>query len=417
MANLTVMLNRAVAAYNKGQLNEAEQLCQRIITIKRNFFDALHLVAVVQSGLGKKEEALASYDRALKVRPDYAEALSNRGNTLKELKRFEEALASYDRALKVRPDFADALYNRGLIRLLVGQYKDGWADHEWRWETTFFPSKRPKINVPIWQGEDLSGRHLLVFSEQGLGDVIQFARYLSLLVERKCKVTSLAPVQLKRLLKLSFQPIEIVSELEGIHGIDFQVALMSLPHRFNTEPLSIPNKVPYLKIEPHLETRWKDRIGTQSFKIGIAWSGRPTHKNDHNRSINLSLFLPLLDAQATFVSLQTDIRPNDAALLKEQENILNFGEELKDFSDTAAIISNLDLVISVDTSVAHLAGALGKPIWVLLPFIPDWRWLLDREDSPWYPTARLFRQDGTRVWDTVLARVHTALHDFVQIRP
>src|SRR3974390_1100314 len=439
MANLTVILNRAVAAYNKGQLNEAEQLCQRIIPINRNLFDALHLVAVVQSRLGKKDEALASYDRALKVRPDYAEALSNRGVTLHELKRFEEALASYDRALKVRPDvadplsnrgvtlhelkrfeealasydralkvrpdyaealssrgvtlrelnrfeealtsydsalkvrpdFADALYNRGLIRLLVGQYKDGWADHEWRWETTFFPSKRPKINVPIWQGEDLSGRHLLVFSEQGLGDVIQFTRYLPLLVERKCKVTFFAPVQLKRLLKLSFQPIEVVSELEGIHDIDFQVALMSLPHRFNTEPLSIPNKVPYLKIEPHLETRWKDRIGTQSFKIGIAWSGNPTHKNDHNRSINLSLFLPLLDAQATFVSLQTDIRPNDAALLKEQENILNLGEELKDFSDTAAIISNLDLVISIDTSVAHLAGALGKPIWVLLPFIPD----------------------------------------------
>ena len=256
-----------------------------------------------------------------------------------------------------------------------------------------------------------------MFSEQGLGDVIQFTRYLPLLVERKCKVTFFAPAQLKRLFKLSFQSIEIVSELEGIHGIDFQVALMSLPHRFNTEPLSIPNKVPYLKIEPHLETRWKDRIGTQSFKIGIAWSGNPMHKNDHNRSINLSLFLPLLDAQATFVSLQTDIRPNDAALLKRQENILNFGEELKDFSDTAAIISNLDLVISVDTSAAHLAGALGKPVWVLLPFIPDWRWLLDREDSPWYPTARLFRQNGTRVWDTVIARVHTALHDFVQIRP
>jgi len=417
MANLTVILNRAVAAYNKGQLNEAEQLCQRVIAIKRNFFDALHLVAVVQSRLGKKDEALASYDRALKVRPDYAEALFNRGNTLHELKRFEEALASFDRALKVRPDYADALYNRGLLRLLVGQYKDGWADHEWRWEAKVFPGKRPKIDVPIWQGEDLSGRHLLVISEQGLGDTIQFARYLPLLVERKCKVTFLAPVLLKRLLKLSFQAIEIVSELEGIHGIDFQVALTSLPHRFNTEPLSIPNKVPYLEIEPHLKMRWKDRIGTQSFKIGIVWSGNPMHKNDHNRSMNLSLFLPLLDAQATFVSLQTDIGPNDAALLKEQENILNFGEELKDFSDSAAIISNLDLVISVDTSVAHLAGALGKPIWVLLPFIPDWRWLLDREDSLWYPTARLFRQNDTRVWDTVIARVHTALHDFVQIRP
>jgi tetratricopeptide (TPR) repeat protein len=154
---------------------------------------------------------LASYDRALKVRPDYAEALYNRGNTLHALKRFEEALASYDRALKGRPDYPDALSNRGLTRLLLGQYKDGWADHEWRWETKCFPSKRPKIDVPMWQGEDLSGRHLLVFSEQGLGDMIQFARYLPLLVKRKCRVTFFAPVQLKRLLELSFPPIEIVA--------------------------------------------------------------------------------------------------------------------------------------------------------------------------------------------------------------
>lgn len=519
MANLTLMFNRAVAVYNTGRLIEAEQLCQRIIATKRNFFDALHLLATIQSRLGKNEEALASYDRALKLRPDhadllyncgltlhqlkrfeealgkynqvlklrpdhadallnrggaqyelkrfeealasydralkvrpdhagtlyncgltlhqlqrfeealasydralkvwpdYAQALYDRGSTLHQLKRLEEALASYDRALKVRPDYADGYRNRAITKLLVGQYKEGWADYEWRWETTDCLSKRPGIGVPTWQGEDLSGRHLLVFSEQGLGDMIQFARYLPLLVERECKVTFLTYAQLASLFQSSFQSIEIVSELDGILGVDFQVALMSLPYWFRTESLSIPNNVPYLKVEPRLEARWKDCIRTHSFKIGIAWSGSPTYKNDHDRSINLSLLLPLLDTQATFVSLQKDVRPNDAALLKDQKNILCFGEDLKDFSDTAALISHLDLVISVDTSVAHLAGALGKPIWVLLPFIPDWRWLLDREDSPWYPTASLFRQNDTRVWDDIITRVHGALRELVQNHP
>ena len=519
MANLTLMFNRAVAVYNTGRLIEAEQLCQRIIATKRNFFDALHLLATIQSRLGRKDEALASYDRALKVRPDHADALYNcgltlhqlkrfeealakydralearpdyadallnrgcalyelgrfeealanydralkvrpdhaetlynyglalrqskrfedalasfdralkvrpdyadalydRGNVLHQLKRFEEALASYDRALKVRPDYAGVYLNRAITRLLIGQYNEAWTDYEWRWKTTDLLSKRPRIAVPAWQGEDLSGRHLLVFSEQGLGDTIQFARYLPLLVERKCKVIFFTYAQLASLFQSSFQSIKIVSELDGIHGIDFQVALMSLPHWFNTEPMSIPKNVPYLKVEPSLETSWKDRIDTPGFKIGIAWSGSPTYKDDHDRSINLSSLLPLLDIQATFVSLQKDVRPNDAALLKEQKNILCFGEDLKDFSDTAALISHLDLVISVDTSVAHLAGALGKPIWVLLPFIPDWRWLLEREDSPWYPTARLFRQNDTRVWDDTITRVHSALRELVQNHP
>ena len=361
MANLTLMFDRAVAIYNRGNLKETEQLCQRIIAKKNNFFDALHLLAVVQTKLGKKDEALASYDRALKLRPDHAGTLYNCGLTLHQLKRFEEALVSYDRALKVRPDQADALLNRGgalyelkrfeealasynralklrpdhtgthyncgltlhrlkrfeealasydraltvrpdfaeahddrgitlrelkrfeealasydraltvrpdygngyrnraITRLLLGQYKDGWTDYEWRWEATDFPSKRPSIGVPTWQGEDLCGRHLLVFSEQGLGDMIQFARYLPLLVEHKCKITFIAYAQLARLFKSSFQPIEIANELDGIQNIDFQVALMSLPYRFNTEPSSIPKNVPYLKVEPGLETRWKDR--------------------------------------------------------------------------------------------------------------------------------------------------------------
>ena len=269
----------------------------------------------------------------------------------------------------------------------------------------------------MWQGEDLSGRHLLVFSEQGLGDAIQFVRYLPLLAERKCKITVLAPAKLARLLRPSIQPVETIDVLNTVEGIDFQVALMSLPHRFNTELASIPSKVPYLKAEPELEARWKallsnapkPGIGRHGCKVGIAWSGSAAHKNDHNRSIPLSSWLPVLDAPITFVSLQKDIRSGDAELLQARKDILRFDDELKDFADTAGLVSQLDLVISVDTSVAHLAGALGKPVWLLLPFIPDWRWLLDRDDSPWYPTFRLFRQPQRDDWGSVFAEIEQEL--------
>ena len=194
---------------------------------------------------------------------------------------------------------------------------------------------------------------------------------------------------------------------------DVQCPLLSLPFVFRTQLATIPSAVPYLRASPQAVMDWATRLGPKRRpRIGLAWSGRPTHKDDLNRSISLGALLPLLDIDATFVSLQQDVRTDDAMVLKERSDLLHFGDALRDFSDTAALISNLDLVISVDTSVVHLAGALAKPVWVMLPFTPDWRWLLDRDDSPWYPTVRLFRQDETRAWDKVIARVHAALRDF-----
>jgi hypothetical protein len=249
-----------------------------------------------------------------------------------------------------------------------------------------------------------------------LGDVILFVRYLPLLAERKCKITFLAPTELVRLLRPSIQPVEIIDVL-NVEGIDFQVALMSLPHRFNTVLASIPGKVPYLQAEPEFEARWKTllsntskaSVGRHGCKVGIARSGSATHKNDHNRSIPLSSWISVLDIPITFVSLQKDVRSDDAELLKARKDILRFDGELKDFAETAGLVSQLDLVISVDTSVAHLAGALGKPVWLLLPFRPDWRWLLDREDSPWYPTLRLFRQPKRGDWASVFANIEREL--------
>jgi len=291
---------------------------------------------------------------------------------------------------------------------LIGRYKEGWTDYEWRWEAGYFP------NVPLWQGEDLKGRHLLVFSEQGLGDVIQFVRYLPLLAERKCKISFLAPAKLVRLLRPSIQPMEIVSALNGVQGIDFQVALMSLPHRFNTELASIPSKVPYLRAEAELEARWRARIGANGLKIGIAWQGNPGGAVDKGRSIPLEKFAPLSRIPGVrLISLQKHAGLDQLLGLPKDIEIETLGDALDNgpdaFIDTAAVMNNLDLIITSDTSVAHLAGALGRPTWVALNHVPDWRWLLDREDSPWYPTLRLFRQPQLDDWDSVFAAIEREL--------
>jgi tetratricopeptide (TPR) repeat protein len=554
MAKLTRKLSQAlgaaISAYNAGKLVEAEKICQQIINSKPNLLDALHLLAIVQFRLGKKEtalasldrvlkvrpdsvkalsdrglilhelnrfeealasydralklrpdhdlalsnrgstlkelgrfeEALASYDRALKVRPDYAEALSNRGAVLKEMKRFEEALASYDRALKARPDFAEALYNRGVTlhqlnryedalasydraltvrpdyvevlynrgvtlhqlnrfeealasydralivrpdhadthcseahcRLLLGDFGRGWKKNEWRWEIG--PARRVKQNFvqPPWTGqEDIAGKTILLHCEQGLGDTIQFCRYVPFVVERGAHAILGVQTPLRELMSTLPGPTQIVVEGDPLPDFDLYCSLLTLPLAFETRLETIPHETPYLRASSEAEISWNARLGPRSRpRIGLAWSGNPAHKNDHNRSIELSALLPLSCLNATYVSLQRDVRAGDAAVLQDWSDLLHFGDDVKNFSDTAAIISNLDLVISVDTSVAHLAGALGKPVWIILPFVPDWRWLLDREDSPWYPTARLFRQDNTREWDSVIARVGTALHDY-----
>jgi tetratricopeptide (TPR) repeat protein len=421
MAKLTLTLSqalgRAISAYNAGKLVEAEQICQQIVNAKCDLFDALHLLAVIQSRLGKKDTALASYDRALTVRPDYAEALSNRGVTLQELKRFEEALASYDRALTVRPDYAEAHWNEALLRLLTGDFSRGWVKYEWRWEGSLALPKR-NFSPPLWLGADaIDGKAILLHSEQGFGDTIQFCRYVPLVAARGARVILEVERPLQELMTTLVGATQVISKGNPLPDFDFQCPLLSLPLAFGTRHETTPSVTPYLRAPVQALKSWQARLAPNARpRIGLVWSGKPTHKNDQNRSISLRSLIPLLDIEATFVSLQQDVRTDDATVLKDQSSILYFGDALKNFSDTAALISNLDLVISVDTSVAHLAGALAKPVWVLLPFVPDWRWLLDRIDSPWYPTARLFRQDDTRAWDNVIARVHAALYELVQCR-
>ena len=383
-----------------------------------NYAEALYNRGNTLHELKRFEEALASYDRALAVRPDYAEALYNRGLSLHELKRFEEALASCDHALAVRPNYTEAHWNEALLRLLTGDFRRGWVKYEWRWKNESLAPPKRNFSQPLWLGaEALAGKTILLHSEQGFGDTIQFCRYVPLVAERGACVILEVPRPLRELMSTLTGAEQIVSSGDPLPDFDIHCPLLSLPLAFGTRLETIPAATPYLRASSQSLMNWDTRLGPKRHRrIGLAWSGSPMNRNDQNRSIRLSSLLSLLDIEATFVSLQKDVRSDDVTVLKDQGDLLHFGDALDNFSDTAALISTLDLVISVDTSVAHLAGALAKPVWVLLPFIPDWRWLLDRNDSPWYPTARLFRQDDARAWDAVIARVHAALYELVQCR-
>ena len=444
------LFNRGLTLHELKRFEEALASYDCALTLRPDYADALSNRGLTLHELKRFEEALASYDRALTLRPDYADALYNRGNALYELKRFEAALASYDRALTVQPDYTQALYNSGVTlhelrwfeaelasydraltlrpddaqahfneascRMLIGDFHRGLEKNEWRWETEQLRNEKRNFARPLWLGSnEIKGKTILLHAEQGFGDTIQFCRYVPLVAERAARVILEVQTALHELMSGLPGAAQIVCRGEPLPDFDMHCPLLSLPLAFGTRLETIPSATPYLHASPDAVMSWNARLGPKSRpRIGLVWSGRPAHRNDRNRSLRLSSFLPLLDVDATFVSLQREVRADDATVLQDRSDLFHFSDELRNFSDTAALMSNLDLIVSVDTSVAHLAGALGKSVWVLLPFIPDWRWLLDREDSPWYPTTRLFRQDDTREWDNVIARVRAALHDFVR---
>jgi tetratricopeptide (TPR) repeat protein len=407
--------NRGIALRRLRRLDEALASFDRALAVQPEYADALNNRGNALQELNRSDEALASYDRALAVRPDYADALNNRGLALKELKRFDEALASYDRALAVKPDYVEAHWNEALARLLIADFEGGWAKYEWRWKNESLGPLKRNFPQPLWLGADaIDGKTILLHSEQGFGDTIQFCRYVPLVAARGARVILEVQGPLQELMTDLAGVTQVISKGSPLPDFDVQCPLLSLPLAFETRLETIPSATPYLSVPLQALKAWQSRLGPAARpRIGLTWSGSPSHKNDQNRSISLRAVLPLLDIEATFVSLQKDVRADDAAVLQERTDILHFGDALNDFSDTAALISQLDLVISVDTSVAHLAGALGKRVWILLPFVPDWRWLLERGDSPWYPIARLFRQSDTREWDDVIERVHEALLNFV----
>jgi tetratricopeptide (TPR) repeat protein len=406
--------NRAGVLRHFERFDEALESCDRALALQPNLAQALSTRGSALNGLKRYDEALTSYDRALDAWPDNAEIYFNRAHTLTTLKRFDEASANYARALALRPDYANAHLNDALVKLLNGDFTRGLEKYEWRLRMASVASTTRNFSQPLWLGKEAIGdKTILIHSEQGFGDAIQFCRYVPLVSERAARVIFEVARPLQSLMADFAPTAQVISRGDPLPDFDVQVPILSLPLAFGTRLETIPSGTSYLCAPAPGARNWDARLGPRARpRIGLAWSGNAANTRDKERSIGLRQLFPLLDADATFVSLQKDLRADDAGALKERSGILHFGDELEDFSDTAALISQLDLVISVDTGVAHLAGALGKPVWIMVTYIPDWRWLLDRDDSPWYPTARLFRQANVDDWDSVIARVHDALRGF-----
>jgi tetratricopeptide (TPR) repeat protein len=361
--------------------------------------------------MGREPEAIADYDRALAGAPQHLNAWLNRGHALAALNRHRDAIASYDRALALVPDHADAHFNAALSLLTVGDYARGLQEYEWRWKRTGMVARKEFRKAP-WLGETpLDGKTIVLHAEQGLGDTVQFARYLPQVARMGARIVLEMPAELKPLLAGLDGVTQIVVRGEKLPPYDLHCPLGSLPLACRTDASSIPAGIPYLRAPESSLAKWRPRLEQlKSPRVALAWSGRAAHPNDRNRSLSLAQLKPLTSVPGpSFVSVQRDMRPEDAEALSREPGILHFGPELDDFADTAAVLALCDLVISVDTSVAHVAGALGRPVLLLLPFQPDWRWMLDRDASPWYPAIRLFRQAAPRDWDGAIARVRDAL--------
>jgi hypothetical protein len=392
--------NRGAVLQDMDRLGDALASYESAIAVQPAKPEAYNNRGTVLRKLKRLKEALAAHNQAIALKPDYAEAHNNRGSVLQELKRFDEALAAHDLAITLNPDYVEAYWNKALLKLLMGDYKDGWRLYEWRVKPRTFTQ-------PLWKGEEpLDEKTLLVHTEQGFGDVIQYCRYAPLLEKRGAKVVFEAPGALIPVLSTLSGSITLVESGKPLPSFDLYCPMMSLPLAFQTTLESIPAEIPYLFASPDKKTAWLQKLGKKSSpRIGLAWSGKALHSNDHNRSIELETLRPLLDLPFEFHSLQKEYRKEDQAKLAKLFLLKDHHLELNDFSDTAALISEMDLIISVDTSVAHLAGAMGKPLWILLPYLPDYRWLLDRADSPWYPMATLFRQPARDDWKAVVSEV------------
>ena len=415
-ASVATLNNCGIALILLRRNEEALTILDRALSIAPELEELFNNRGNALKNLGRLDEALANYDRAIALKPDYVEAHSNRGNCLDEMGRYPEALSSYQDALALQPHHADARWNTAINRLRAGDLKTGWVEYESRWKISSFQVKPWHFEQPLWIGaEPIDGKILLLHNEQGLGDALQFCRYVPLLAARGARVVLEIDGPLKQLLSGLTGVSHCISKGETPPDFDFHCPLTSLPLAFDTTLDTIPSAVPYISAGAGAgATDWEARLGSRNLpRIGLVWSGNPDHNNDRNRSAPLSSLLPLLDVAAQFVSLQKDVRSGDEAVLRERSDILQLGPELRSFVDTAALIEHLDLVISVDTSVAHLAGALARPVWIMLPHVPDWRWLLDRDDSPWYPTARLFRQSQTCEWHSVVEEMRRALIKFV----
>ncbi|WP_081581783.1 tetratricopeptide repeat protein [Pararhodospirillum photometricum] len=401
--------NLGILYHDRGHLDEAADAYKAAARCHPAHIDALTNFGTVLQTQRRHEEAVAVYREALSQAPEAMEVRVNLGAALTDLGQFEEASQVLGEATRRAP-VPEAYWNLALLQLSKGDFLSGWEGYEWRWKTKDYEGDRRTVNQPQWSGEAGGGRTILLYAEQGLGDTIQFCRYIPYVIKRGWQIILEVQSPLFELMK-SFANVTVIRQGENEPSYDMHCSLMSLPRAFKTTIETIPSQVPYLRAPSDRVSQARARLG-EGVKVGMVWAGNPAHRNDRERSILLENLFSLLNVpKIKFFSLQKEIRPIDKDAFAHLP-IIDLSPYLKNFSETAAFIESLDLIISVDTSVAHLAGALGRPTWVLLPSVPDWRWLLEREDSPWYPTMRLFRQKNRENWGDVVARLVSELSFF-----
>ena len=401
--------NLGNALKDQGNLDEAVACYRRALELKPDFADAHTNLGHALQDQGKLDEAVACCRRALELKPDFAEAHNNLGVVLRNQGKLDEAVACCRRALAVNPDYADAHTNLAMASLLVGDWQRGWAKYEWRLQTkNFIPRHFPQ---PSWKGEPLTGRTILLYAEQGLGDTIQFVRYAAVVKGQGAAVVVECQKPLAGLLEGCPGVERLIVPGDDLPAFDFHAPLLSIPGILKTTLETIPANIPYLFPRPLLLERWRERLtGLDGFRIGIAWQGNPAYSGDRFRSIPLRFFTPLAEIPGVrLVSLQKARAASNWLELRDLFPVTELGSRLQDFIDTAAVMKNLDLVVTADTAPAHLAGALGVPVWVALSSAVDWRWLLDRSDSPWYPTMRLFRQKEPGNWQSVFEEIKAGI--------
>ncbi|HEY7987156.1 MAG TPA: tetratricopeptide repeat protein [Methylophilaceae bacterium] len=411
----------AAALSNRGNVLRSMKLLpqalasyDQAITLMPENAMVLNNRGVIWMELNRPADALNDYDRALAITPDYTEALYNKGNALLALRQIESASEYFDKSVATDLDNADAHLNRALFLLATGDFEQGWAEYEWRWKRGSFEASH-HFSQPLWTGkEELAGKTILLYAEQGLGDTIQFVRYIRMVKALGANIILEVQAPLKSLMSTLENVDQLVVQGEELPPFDYHCMLMSLPFTFNSSRENIPAPTSYLKTPNDKSAYWSDKLGElPAPKIGISWSGNPDHKNDHNRSIPLQWLINRLPPEFNYISLQKELREADREALESNTKLLSFTEQLQDFSDLAGLIDHLDMVISVDTSVAHLAGALGKPVCILLPYSPDWRWMQSGESSPWYPTAKLFRQPALSDWESAIDQLNQYLRKFL----
>jgi tetratricopeptide (TPR) repeat protein len=412
--------NLGIALARQKKLSEAMASYRQALRLRSDYAEAHNNLGAALETLGQLQDAVASYGQAVRLKPNYVEAHNNLGASLDSLRHLEDALSSYGQAVWLKPDYADAHRNRALLWLLLGDFEQGWPEYEWRWRCQGITM--PPFRQPLWDGSPLEGRTVLLHAEQGLGDTLQFIRYAPLVQQQGGKVLVQCQPPLLSVLARCAGIDHLVGQNSALPDFDVHAPLLSLPGLLRTALATIPAQIPYLSADASLVEHWRAQLDSLSaqgegeesgtFRIGIAWQGNPQHKKDRQRSLPLASFEPLARLPGVqLFSLQAGPGTEQLAEIRDHFPVIDLGSRfnLESFEDAAAVVKGLDLILSVDSAIVHLAGALGRTTWTLLPFAADWRWLLGREDSPWYPTMRLFRQKVPGDWDGVFERIVSLL--------